>query len=241
MHIRRSVNSFLRNCVFYPCSSLHGTPVKFLSSRFHRFLYCDYSITRDDFQAAVQSPGFRGYRLASTSDLDPVNVLGVTWEKFRKSHKKTTSALHFEWLDPFIIFCTFQREPEFTENHGPELIELMFVRAESVATLEHVFRKRGFPASCLVHVRSGIGCGGNYSEYPQMLEKALLSNKGGLPRFIFHDRMGAHSEYGDYLPVIERYRELCRWGYSDGGCLILSELSDDDTRIIDPASITGTA
>jgi len=75
----------------------------------------------------------------------------------------------------------------------------------------------------LVHIRSGIGFGGNFSGYPQALSTALLANRGRLPDFMLYDRNGSRSDFGDYLDIVERYTEEQRWGYSDGGCLILAK------------------
>lgn len=33
------IDSFLGESVYYPCSALHGVPVKFLGKRFQRFFY----------------------------------------------------------------------------------------------------------------------------------------------------------------------------------------------------------
>ena len=71
---------FLRECVFYPCSGLHGTPIQFLGKRFPRFLYADYSVDRERFDEAIHGRGFKGYRLRATEELDPENVFGMSWE-----------------------------------------------------------------------------------------------------------------------------------------------------------------
>ncbi len=81
-----------------------------------------------------------------------------------------------------------------------------------------------------MHVRSGIGFGGNHSGYPQLLEQSLQRNKGGLPQFIFHDSMAVEQRCGDHLKLIgEAYhRELQEWFYPDGGFLKLVERNNGD-------------
>lgn len=222
--------NFLQECVYYPCSSLHGVPVKLLLARFPRFFYCDYSVSREDFQKEIQAEGFKGYRTNMLIDLDPTDILGVSWEQFREEHEDTFSKLHFEWSAPFISFCTLQRDLGLTDSHGPETFELMFARAEAIAMLTSAFNRRRISPKCLVHVRSGIGFGGNFSNYPKLLERCLRENPGGLPQFILHDSMGV-GHGGDHLNLIDEYREVKTWGYPDGGYLKLVERSDGEQRL----------
>lgn len=216
---------FLRECVYYPCSHLHGTPVKLLSSRFSRFFYTDYSVTREDFQKELASGAFKGYRLAEQRELDPTEVFGVPWNDLRREHTDTYSRLHFDSSNPFTVLCIFQRESGLTDEHGPDSFQLMFARVEAIAALESAFSRRSISPKCLVHIRSGIGFGGNFSDYPRLLEQSLRGNRGGLPRFILHDSM-AVGHGGDHLQLIGDYRNLQTWGYPDGGYLKLVERND---------------
>ena len=222
-------DDFLRESVYYPCSGLHGTPIKFLSSRFQRFLYCDYSVAQEVFQKELDSRAFQGYRLSEQHELDPVDVFGATWNRLKQEHTDTYSRLYFDSSDPFITFCCFQRESHLTDSHGPDRFELMFARIEAIAALESAFVRRNIPPKCVVHIRSGTGFGGNFSEYPQHLEKSLQANSGGLPQFILHDSMAVGSG-GDHLPLIDEYREIQRWGYHDGGYLKLVERTESCER-----------
>lgn len=229
---------FLRESVYYPCSHLHGTPVKFLSSRFPRFFYCDYSVAREEFQKELESRGFHGYRLSEQHELDPADIFGAPWDRLRQEHMETYSRLHFDSSDPFVAFCRFQRESGLTDSHGPKRFEFMFARVEAIAALESAFARRSICPKCLVHIRSGIGFGGNFSDYPRRLERSLRANSGGLPQFILHDSMGV-GPCGDRLPLIDEYREIQRWGYPDGGYLKLVERSDGEQRL--PADVPAAA
>lgn len=219
------VNLFLGTCVFYPCSELHGTPIKFLGKRFRRFLCVDYSVERERFDEAVHGAGFKGYRLHATKELDPQNVFGMSWEDFERRNFETISRLTDDRHDPYLTLCRFERKSGFDSKHGPHSFELMFACAEAVATFKAAFLQRNITPKCLVHVRPGIGFGGNFSDYPKKLRSALLENQAGLPPFMFYDRMGSSSDCGDYLDLIERYVPIMRWGYRDGGFLELAKLN----------------
>ena len=220
-------DDFLKECVFYPCSHVHGTPVKFLSNRFSRFFYSDYSVAQEDFQRELESPGFTGYRLADQRELDPTELFGATWDDFRQKHEDTYSRLPFHSCDPYIMLCTFQRESGLTDEHGADSFQIMFAGVEGIAALESAFSRRGISPKCLVNIRAGIGFGGNHSGYPRLLEQSLRSNAGGLPQFILHDAM-AVGQGGDHSELIGEcyHRKVEQWGYPDGGYLKLVELSD---------------
>lgn len=217
------IDSFLKECVFYPCSGLHGVPVKFLGKRFQRFLYVDYSIKREDFDQSIEEGGFTGYQQSVVDEISPETLFGMSWDGVKESHHNTLSQVHFEWSEPFMVLCGFKRLPGFNDDHGPASFELMFVRCEAIATFISVFSRRNIVPQCLVHIRSGIGFGGNFSEYPRKLNRALLENQGGLPPFMFYDFMGSSRDYGDYLKIIEKYETVETWGYPDGGFLKLAK------------------
>lgn len=222
------IESFLRECVFYPCSALHGLPIKLLSSRFTRFFYADYSVDREKFNKAIKDEGFKGYQFATEVELTPDSVFGVSWKDLRQEHHSTISRVHGEWFNPFVVLCRFERAVGFDDSHGPPSFELLFARCEAISSLKSAFSRRNIAPKCLVHIRSGIGFGGGFSEYPRELSNALLVNRGGLPAFMLYDRMGSDKEYGDYLDLIERYEECERWGYPDGGFVAFARLMASD-------------
>lgn len=214
------IAAFLKDCVFYPCSALHGAPIKFLSKKFPRFFYADYSIKRDEFDATIKGQGFKGYRLNIIDEIAPDALFGMSWSDFARKHQRTISKVHGGRPDPFIVWSRFERSPGFDDNHGPEHFELLFACAEAIATFKSAFSRRRIAPQCLVHVRSGIGFGGNYSDYPLDLKSALLENNGDLPAFMFYDQMGSTRGWGDYLELVELYVPIER----HGGGLTLAKL-----------------
>lgn len=227
------IDSFLRECVFYPCSALHGLPVKLLSSRFPRFFYADYSVEREQFNRAIREEGFNGYQLATEVEVTPDSVFGMPWKGLEKEYRSTISRIRFEWSNPFVVLCRFERAVGFDDSHGPPAFELMFARCEAIAAFKSAFSRRSIAPTCLVHVRSGIGFGGNFSDYPQELAGALRANNGGLPPFMLYDAMGTNPEGGDYLDLVENYERVERWGYRDGGHLTLAKCTTCDGERIE--------
>ena len=105
------IDSFFGECVYYPCSALHGVPVKFLGKRFQRFFYADYSVDRARFHTSIKEEGFKGYRLSTIDELNPELVFGMSWIDFEQRYSSTRSRIHFEWLDPFVVLSRFERAP----------------------------------------------------------------------------------------------------------------------------------
>ena len=224
------IDSFLKDCVYYPCSGLHGVPVRLLGKRFQRFFYADYSVDRNQFESSISNAGFKGYQLSAREDLAPELVFGMSWKEFAQRHHSTTSRVPIERSNPFVALCRFKREMDFNDDHGPLEFELMFARCEAIATFVSAFSQRNVAPKCLVYIRSGIGFGGNFSEYPRDLRSALLSNSSGLPSFMFYDAMGSNSNCGDYLDLVKNYEQIERWGYPDGGHLTLAGLIASDGK-----------
>lgn len=219
-------DEFLARCVYYPCSALHGAPVEFLGKTFRHFLYADCSVGRRQFDEALDNAGFKGYRCTVLEDLAPENLFGLPWEALERQHA-TFRRGTLPRFDPFIALSRFERLPEYDASHGPEYFDLMFCGSEAIATFKAVFSRRGIAPQCLVHIRAGIGCGGNFPEYPNELKKALVENAGGLPAYLFHDRMGSDPECGDYLDLVKKYEPIESWDYPDGGWLKLARLKSD--------------
>lgn len=207
------IEQYLCDAVFYPCSGLDGAPVRFLAKQFPRFFYADYSIEREQFDNACERPGFRGYRLCEICDLDEKAVFGDTWEHIGQEYREFINKVQFEWTQPFVAIAHFQRMPEFGQDHGPENFDLMYARCEAIAAYHAVFTRRAVAPKCLAYIRSGIGFGGNYSEFPRELNHAVREYGTGTPEFIFYDQLASNPQTGDYLPLVEGYDRIQRWDY----------------------------
>jgi hypothetical protein len=150
-------------------------------------------------------------------DLDPHMVFGMSWGDFLHRHRRTISRCPFELSDPFVVLCRFERAVGLKDDHGPAAFEFMFARCEAIAAFISAFSRRNIAPEVLVHIRSGMGYGGNFGGYPQKLSNAVRENPGGLPRFLFYDDMGCDRRFGDYLGLVERYEQIQEWVYEEEG------------------------
>ena len=220
------IKKFLEECVFYPCSGLDGFPIKHLSSRIQRFFYVDYFTTRLSVKHSVIDPGFKGYEIHEVEELSPNDVFGMSWAEIRKKYRNTYEHLKDECADPFVALYQFKRVAGFTDEHGPELFELLFAGCEAIAAFELAFSRRGIAPQCLVNICSGIRMGGrNYSSYPDNLKLALLQNTGGIPAFLLYDRRVGDSDLDEYLSLVERYEPVDQFSYPDIGPITFASLA----------------
>jgi len=206
----KDITQFLREAVFYPCAGVDGAPVKFLAKRFSSFFCTDYSIDRAAFETACKENGFRGYRVRAIDDLVVDSVFHGSWADIGLDYQEGIARVPFDCADTFVAAAHFERLPDFAEEHGPLRFELMFARCEAIATFLSVFSRRGIAPRCLAYIRSGIGYGGNYQEFPLKLEQALRGNPAGLPEFMLYDEMGGDRGCGDFLSLVEDYEPIER-------------------------------
>lgn len=211
---------FLAECVFYPCSSVHGLPIKLLGNRFNKFFYTDYAVSRSMLKAKIDE-GLLGYHCVSDKEVAPEALFGSSWYEILQNNQ---SSFDQEWDEPFISLIRFDRNFDMNETYGPDFIEILFVKCEAVAAFEMAFSQRKIKPKVLTYICSGISFGGNYNSYPQKLENAVRKNLGGLPHYLFMDGMAINEHYADYLKLTQEYREIKRWGYKPSGNVILAKL-----------------
>jgi hypothetical protein len=209
------ITEFLKEALFYPCSGLDGTPVKFTGKYFQKFIYVDYSIDRDQFLQECMHPGFRGYRMTEVHDLSVESVFGDSWEHVGKQLRETVNNCDFDWSpqSAFILAAHFERIDGFDDEHGPKQFDLWFIKCEAITTYRAIYTRRGIKPKCVAHIRSGIAFGGNFSGYIRVLQKTLIENPDGPPDYILHDRIGGDPRWGDYLHLVQFYHTLARWTY----------------------------
>jgi len=210
-----AIEEFLREAVYYPCSGTDGAPVKFTGKRFTKFLYADYAVTKERLLHECQHQGFRGYQASDVADIDVQSVFGGDWSDIAHQHQDILQRLLTPWIPEtaYLIAVKFTRLDTFPEEHGPPSLALWFARCEAIATFRSVFTRRGIAPKCLAYIRSGIGFGGNFTQFPRALERTVAGNPAGLPQYMLSDHIGRNPRWGDYCQLVEAYHALERWDY----------------------------
>jgi hypothetical protein len=202
------LDQFLGNSVYYPCSGFDGTPVRFLGCRFQQFLYADYGKSLDDLNKAVRCRGFLGYLPDSEHDI-PLSHLenGRTAEMPEANSDQGRFARRIRFL----------RTSEFTAEHGPQYFDLIYSNLEAIRIYANVYMSRIIAPKCLVYIRPGTAFGGNYNDYPELLERHVKSNHAGLPEFLLFDGFIGNPRVTRSWPLLECYQRECRWDYRTEG------------------------
>jgi hypothetical protein len=207
------MDQFLNGSVFYPCSGLDGAPIKYVGKTFQRFFYADYFTRKSDFFWDCQAGGCRGYTTSSVEELDVRTALGCSWEEIAQESPETIRELPFKWHpeNAFLALARFEREPSYSDDHGPERFELLFAQCEAIALFRATYGRYGVVPGCLAHIRPGLSFGGNFRGYTEQLDRAMRQNRAGLPEFLLYDHLGADPGSGGYLPMASRYRKIQHW------------------------------
>ena len=214
----KTLDQFIADAVVYPCCGFDGAPVQHIRI-LSNFIYIDYTISPARFVDEATHRGFRGYALASALDLLPETVLGESWDDLICRYRNYLEELPLDWSkrDFGIKFLTFERLPDFTEQHGPETFKMMFVCFEAIATLRSIFNRRSLAPKLLCAIRPGVAFGGNYNDFTKHLEVAIRENPAGLPDFLLYDRRAATKSWGDYQPLTREYNALISWNHLNEG------------------------
>ena len=217
------IQTILKSAVVYPCCALHGVPIKRLANRFSNFVYIDYKFTQEEVDEALEGHGLKGYELVAKTRLDPMALIGQSWEEYESSSQKLIGALTRQFEGASASLYTFKRLAHVDASQGGGTLNLIYARAEAVSFIDAAYNRVGIKPICLAHIRSGIGFGGNYTVYPKRLSGLMRSNSAGLPDFFFVDKRGRSKDYGDYLDLFEEYQIIEVWSYIDGGTLSLAQ------------------
>jgi len=206
-----------------------GAPIRFCSVRFHNFVYADYSVERSVLEATLASPGLRGYQIAESMEIPAVDLFGVEWPEFMTMHSELIRRVHFPHENPYAHFIRFERKEGFHQTHGPADIHLLFIKAEAIATYRSLFVRQKIAPACVAYIRSGIGFGGNYSEFPDKLMKELCRPPGP-PSYLLYDHFCSPGT-GDYMPLVEDYTILVQ-GFGSGALRFAERTTKtDDHRL----------
>lgn len=209
------INQLLRESVFYPCSGLDSAPTVFLLRKgFTSFVYADYSITKESFRDICRKSWFFGYTAKRIKFLKTDTIFGESWNTIRLQNHNLFENLYYEWSEPFIAIVNFERAACMKKDFGPDKFTLMFVRCEAITTFLSLYTKRDIAPKCLAYIRSGIGFGGNYKEFPLLLDQSIRNNPGGYPEFMLYDRLATGGS-GDNMPLVNEYwPPLDEWDYN---------------------------
>lgn len=184
---------FLSNSLFYPSAAKDGTAIRLFGKKVQNFVYVDYGMREERLLSELEN--FKGYRLAckpekldwrryieEQSEVRGFDVLGHIKRIFGRygysENNKHDDYKDFAFwmyedgkdkeaqtIEPYVYLLTYERLPEFGEEHGPVSFRLLYVCAEALATYYVLYYINGIAPQYITIKRPGTGFGGNWTDF----------------------------------------------------------------------------
>lgn len=139
------LENILKDSLYYPSSGIDGDPVKYLAGNIFSFIYVDYGYAEDDVTRAFRSSGFRGYDVLSIRSVTEKELTPNGWQPMPPGRGEGNPARYKDWIQkPFCSWTVFQRQSDFSEEHGPARFSLLYF----VLTALLRFKRSTLPIKC---------------------------------------------------------------------------------------------
>lgn len=210
------LKEIIHDSLFYPACGFDGQPVKYFAGNVYSFIYVDYSRTKKALFQELESSGFRGYNIAGYREISKRELALSDWEQIMPIDFADEQKHHIVKIaKPYAIWAIFQRENDFSEEHGPKRFSLLYLCAEGVAAYQALFNSNNIVPKIIAIINPGTGFGGNWTNFEdpdKIFAKIVKQNKAGIPRYLIYGGRG-NSKY---------YKESC-WPDIYGNCIYFIE------------------
>lgn len=174
----------LSDSLYYPACELDGQIVKHFSKEYQSFIFCDYAVGEDAFNAEIEH--FKGYQLVGHRSLKQEELVPNGWSPELPPHLVKEEYLKYQQhlKKPFAHWAVYERMEGFDENHGAKRFSLLFVGGEGAATYQALYWSNHKTAKALAIIQPGTGFGLNYTDFrdsKRILGWVVLNNKSGIP------------------------------------------------------------
>jgi hypothetical protein len=179
------LEELLEGSAYYPACFFDGAPVKHLGHLFWSYVYVDSGVTSQRLDDALETSGFLGYRVLVNRPLGPNDLAPKGWRA--RAEPRGGNRFQIDPRESFARWLMFDRQPDFSEEHGPQRFSIVYVAADGAAAYEAMFIGNGLLPRCLLIINPGIGFGGNQDNYfreGNVLHRSLLRHPRGLPEFL---------------------------------------------------------
>ena len=167
-------------CVFYPGSGNDGQPIHTFNAAHaaYLYIYADYMLIREDLEKQLAETPFKGYKQIGIHTLD-LKQLAPSWHPhIRITPELLEDMRRFSNIEPYCFMSVFERQENFTDEHGAKRFAVIFIGGDGIATYDAIFGNKNMVAPLAV-VLQDHGFGGNYNGFGRssLLEEiAIKSN-----------------------------------------------------------------
>lgn len=138
------LREILRSSLYYPASGLDGDPIKYLARDVHSFAYVDYGDGEESFERALQTEGFKGYRLLGKRAVSEQSLTPRNWDRDVLPPEycllNTSPETH---RAPFCTWIVLERLSGFDYDHGPARFSLLYWCHEGISAYLKLYFFRG--------------------------------------------------------------------------------------------------
>ncbi len=206
---RLPLRDILRGALYYPASSFDWDPVKYLAGHIHSFVYVDFAHAEEDFENALRSPGFHGYRILGKRSVVERELLPRGWNAEPADQRDRMPP---DWRDahpkPFCTWVVLEHREE-EECLGPSRFSLLYWSHDGVDAFRKLYEARGLAPRAVAIIQPGHGFGGNWTDFNDPrgpLAQAVLTNAAGLSKLLLCG--GDHVSVDELAPCWPGYEDF---------------------------------
>ena len=208
------IDDVLRDSLYYPSSEFDGDPVRHLGGNVLSFIYVDYGQDRESLQHALDSPGFLGYEVLATREVEEHELVPRGWTPAPPSREDGNPQRFLSFMKrPFCTWAIMQRLANRSASHGPRRFSLLYLCADGVAAFQALYvANRAVPAYIAI-IQPGHAFGANWTDFEdpnRIFARSVLGNPAGSPKYLLHGGDGER----------ERYPRACWPRYSERICFL---------------------
>lgn len=192
------LQDMLNNSLFYPASWFDGGVVKQYAKEIQSFIYCDYGATEEEFLNRKDT--FKGYKPLFDRSVSKAELIPNGWQPILPHQLAQNYSKYRHYIKPpFAHWVVYERQPDYSDQHGPHRFSLLYIGGEGVATYQALYWSNQTAAHGLAIIQPGTGFGWNWTDFRKR-ESALAwvvnENPYGQPKFILYGGEG-NSGYRD--------------------------------------------
>lgn len=195
------LDDLLHNSLYYPASCTDGGVIKDCNTLRKNlgvvsFVYCDYHVTQEYLSKNLN---MRGYHVMANRDLsieeigNRPNIHGYISLSAMEQNKMVKNINLYANPSPFARWMVFERDNNYTNEHGPQRISVLYVCGEGVATYLSLYAARNISPCILAIIQPGHGFGFNWTNFfdsKAALYRALKANPAGMPQYVYKGGIG---------------------------------------------------
>lgn len=167
------MKTYFQNAIFYPCSGLDGLSFRFANQikpelNIQNHIFVDYSITEINFLNECNN--VHGYSVKESiylaqEDLSPNGWRPEMPPMLNLQHYQETINLWRANQNSFAYLVKFERISEFGSQHGPETMNVIFIKGEAIATYQALIQNWEFNPKIIIIKCAGWGWGMGYEDF----------------------------------------------------------------------------